>query len=60
MDAKGSASHRKKRKAVTKRNRYEDAIHAIDEALKIDPRDAMAWIGRDTALIDLGREEEAR
>ncbi len=59
MDARDSAPRGKKQKSVTRRGRYEDAVHAIDEALKIDPGDATAWISKGIVLIDLGKNAEA-
>ena len=59
MDTRDAASRGRKKNSATKRNRYEDAVQAIDEALKIDPKDAAAWISKGIVLIDLGRNEEA-
>ena len=59
MDARDATSHGRKKNLVTKRSRYEDAVQAIDEALKIDPKDAAAWISKGIVLIDLGRNDEA-
>ena len=39
--------------------RYEEAIKAYDEALKINPQDADAWTNKGNALSNLGRKEEA-
>jgi len=39
--------------------RYEEAITAYDEGLKIKPDDHLAWNNRGSALFNLGRLEEA-
>ena len=39
--------------------RYEDALAAHDEAIRLDPQDSIPHIGRGTALGRLGRPEEA-
>lgn len=39
--------------------RHEDAIRCFDEALRIDPRCAIAWSNKGNALEALGRLEEA-
>ena len=59
MDARDSASRRNKDKTVPKRSRYEDAVQALDEALKIDPKDAAAWISKGIILINLGKNDAA-
>jgi Flp pilus assembly protein TadD len=38
----------------------EEALLALDEALAIDPGNALAWRRKGSALINLGRGEEAR
>jgi tetratricopeptide (TPR) repeat protein len=39
--------------------RYEEAIEAYNEAIKIDPQFAFAWNNKGLALSSLGRYEEA-
>ena len=39
--------------------RKEEAILCYDEALKIGPKDAHAWVNKGKALSELGRYQEA-
>lgn len=38
---------------------YEEALEACEQAIKIAPDDAEAWLKKGNALADLGRHEEA-
>jgi tetratricopeptide (TPR) repeat protein len=40
-------------------NKFEEAIQAYDEAIKIDPALAEAWTNKGNALIVLGKYEDA-
>jgi tetratricopeptide (TPR) repeat protein len=42
-----------------KLRRYEDAIASYDEALELQPNDALTWYNRGVALGKLGRYEDA-
>ena len=39
--------------------RYDEAIQAYDEAIKLNPSDPLSWMGKADALFALGRYEEA-
>jgi tetratricopeptide (TPR) repeat protein len=39
--------------------RYEEAMHAYDKALEINPNNAYAWMGRGKVLESLGHTEDA-
>jgi Flp pilus assembly protein TadD len=39
--------------------RHEEAIECCDQALAIDPRDAMAWCGKAVSCEGAGRRREA-
>jgi tetratricopeptide (TPR) repeat protein len=39
--------------------KYDEAIKAYDEAIRLDPEDAAAWNNKGNALDELGRYEEA-
>lgn len=39
--------------------KYEEAIQAYDEALKINPQNANVWNNKGTALRNLGKDDEA-
>ena len=44
--------------ALGRLGRYEEALKACDEAIKLDPRDSTAWANKGVALGNLGRYEE--
>jgi tetratricopeptide (TPR) repeat protein len=44
---------------LMKSGKYDEAIKASDEALKIDPQYEYAWISKGTALYSLKRYDEA-
>lgn len=46
--------------ALTALRRYEDAVAAWKEALRLDPNDAWGAVGEANALVTLGRTQEAR
>ena len=50
---------RRKGKVLVELNRYEEALAAYDQALKIEPKYAYAWNNRGQILANLGRHEEA-
>jgi tetratricopeptide (TPR) repeat protein len=39
--------------------KYEEAINAYDQAIKINPEDAWNWYYKGKALSDLGKYEES-
>jgi tetratricopeptide (TPR) repeat protein len=40
-------------------DKYDDAIKAYDEAIKLDPEDAEAWYDKGAALYMQGKYDEA-
>jgi Flp pilus assembly protein TadD len=40
--------------------KYDDAIKAYDEAIRLDPNDATAWYNKGVALEALGKTTEAK
>ena len=40
-------------------DKYDEAIKAFDEAIKLDPKYAYAWNGKGIALADQGKYDEA-
>lgn len=40
--------------------RYEDAIVAFNHAIEIDPKNEMAWFGKVSSYVKLGKYKEAR
>jgi tetratricopeptide (TPR) repeat protein len=49
----------RKGSSLTALGRREEAINCFDQALAIDPRDAMTWNNKSASLFHLGRLEEA-
>jgi tetratricopeptide (TPR) repeat protein len=47
------------RAALNTLGRPQEALQCFDNALKLDPKDADAWVGKGTALMALGRNQEA-
>ena len=45
--------------ALGRQGRHAQSLQALDEALRVDPRDHQACCNRANALLELGREEEA-
>ena len=45
--------------ALGKQGKYDEAIKAYDEAIRLDPKDADAWYNKGIDLKSLGRIEEA-
>jgi Flp pilus assembly protein TadD len=45
--------------ALENQGQYDAAIKAFDEAIKLDPNDAMAWNNKGAALEALGKTTEA-
>ena len=49
----------KKGNDLNKQGKYDQAIKAFDEVIKLDPNDATAWHNKGMALDDLGEHDEA-
>jgi len=45
--------------ALGRQGRHAQSLQALDEALRVDPRDHQACCNRANALLELGRDEEA-
>jgi tetratricopeptide (TPR) repeat protein len=45
--------------ALNSQGKYDDAIKAFDEAIRLDPNLAQAWFGKGLILQSLGRNNEA-
>ena len=44
---------------LTNQSKYDEAIKAFDEAIRLNPNDANAWFGKGIALQGLGNTTEA-
>jgi len=45
--------------ALANQNRYEEAITAYNQAIQLDPNNALTWCYKGIALLSLNRYEEA-
>jgi Flp pilus assembly protein TadD len=45
--------------ALEQQGKYDEAVKAYDEVIKLDPNDAAAWKNKGNALQRLGRTTEA-
>jgi tetratricopeptide (TPR) repeat protein len=45
--------------ALYKQGKYNEAITAYDEAIRLDPNRALVWNNKGTALSELGKYDEA-
>ena len=45
--------------ALGKQGKYDEVIKAYEEAIRLDPKLAMAWYNKGNALDDLGKYYEA-
>ena len=43
----------------TEEGKYDAAINAFDEAIKLDPSDAVVWYNKGTSLYDQGKYDES-
>ena len=55
-----SEEYYKKGLSLAKIEDYEEATENFDKAIQLNPNNALAWISRANALIELGNKEEAR
>ena len=58
-DLEGAAEANHRGGALSEERRYDEAVQAFDEAVRLDPRMTGAWANRAHALLKLGRLDEA-
>jgi Tetratricopeptide repeat len=58
-DLQGAAEANRRGATLSEERRYQEAVQAFDEAVRLDPKLTGAWANRAHALIRLGKLDEA-